>query len=961
MINNVIYREQLHNPVRPVGKGSTRRGRRGCKYKDVSELADGEFLPRSTEVKTFDDGTGTNSGWDFHTISKVSSKWTKSFKNDLKEFHSTCLSAEVFLSKVLVATRGLGVPNPLRTAACCVLLHQISSSHSSNQPVLRMIYEELLPSIYSSITSESWQVLSDLTEGKPGQTLDWNLSHTMWSDRYKAMRESFIKYHAVAEQGAKVLAKQQIVLGRTISTWQHMLMRRYISAWYHTVRRLRIRKNASYNHHKRVQRRRMLRQSMAEWRLFTAVQIEKKNIREVRTREESLRTKVALLQDNLLEAKAEINSLDSDKVSLEEEVIRLKEQVEVRDSEIAAQRDEIAQLHKSVFSWKQVTSEICSFCWPTFGEKNPDEFLFSEAEIPEGYEALSEQRKFKVSTNIAFLNRLSSQHKATETLKIPAVKLLQLWMGKLIWSIDKTADLPTNLGTELKDTIVFLNLAKSLMEIQPEFSKKIRAEISTSKRAELIIEKYHSWLRCKTSISTLDITESSVDSNTCFITHIFERTLQSPKMLVTTEDSEPVDGSDLSTEILRMTDPSILLKKYKSMRNNLKRWRSLQVPLQHFASSIIAEHFQNRESFALLNEARKKERDALTNIDSARLADLPEFTIASPTEKQQVQSDVRMVLSKYCEILHRIWKFYVPEGRLMCQDRFWRFITDTKMIGKNCRKSQVTAIYKRANDISEIIAVQTNQRKSVFFEERASIFHSEGLETDINGSDLLNLSSYVSSPTDPESDDEFGEIIENYNPADKLTTTEWIDCLIHLADTKYPNLATDEKLEELMKSHLVKYGCQSVVDEFRDHLYQSDVQAVLTRFNLSLQKIFKWYSKGEHKAKVFIGTDDDMSVSEYKTFLKDAKLLDQTLSMDAACELFKFLQEDGEENPDPISAANTTLVYREFLEVVVCIAIYKLPAPFIKLADRLQTFISTRLLPALKQNNPKLKIGKTRR
>ncbi|KAJ9461952.1 Fimbrin [Diplonema papillatum] len=208
-----------------------------------------------------------------------------------------------------------------------------------------------------------------------------------------------------------------------------------------------------------------------------------------------------------------------------------------------------------------------------------------------------------------------------------------------------------------------------------------------------------------------------------------------------------------------------------------------------------------------------------------------------------------------------------------------------------------------------------------------------------------------------------GEAADEYNPADELTAAEWVDCIVHIAhavasgpgDPQPGCLNLAQCLDDFVEGLMKKYACQSNVDEFRDQIYRKDVQAVLSRHNKALQAVFKFYSAFD-SSKAKPEDDDDISFHEFRQLLRDAKLLDGTLTLEAAQELFKFMQQDDGAASD----RGQTLVYREFLEVVVCLAIFKVPAPFIKLADRLHTFVSSKLLPPLKHAQPKLHLKRAK-
>eukprot|EP01064_Diplonema_japonicum_P010089 TRINITY_DN17443_c0_g1_i1.p1 TRINITY_DN17443_c0_g1~~TRINITY_DN17443_c0_g1_i1.p1 ORF type:complete len:924 (+),score=188.80 TRINITY_DN17443_c0_g1_i1:60-2774(+) len=855
---------------------------------------------------------GKLTGWDHHGISRVSKEWLDVYKGDKDHFNSNAVLGEAFLRQVISVTAHLGEPNPLRTAVCCVLMADIcKQTNTPNGALPSLIFKELLGSIYSTNDSVPDHRETDITG---------YLSKTMWCDQYKAMRDSFLKYHSVAEQSSKVLSRQQMVLGRTVDTWQRMLLSRYIVAWKNTVVRIQYQQEIFTECHYRNSRRRILRVALSAWKADVVSARHGKEVDRFQKKQNSLTLKLSNLQNDIAEAASQITTLDTEKTILEEEIARLREQIDSKDLQISQKDAEIEMLKEDIVGWRGFAKRLTEEYWPGFISTDPNEYLFSEV-VGKEADHLNMATKLHIRKNTLQINKDSAWLQSLPHEKRPALKLLLHWVNRAVFAANPASDLPTNLSTDYRNTLPILEVLKAITVLPENFEQKIQNEISFRNRAYSILTTVRAW-RGEEATTELDITEGALDAQALLLSNLFIEFIFQAGHGGAVQHKATESRKELLKEIASCDRTDRLATFVESALAGKDQWQKISGPVRMLRESIVMQHFESRESLVFQDEAKQKEREPLVVVDPLRVADIAELN------GTRAHAELRDMLLKHGELLQNTWKFYSSDGRLMTPAKFWRFISDVKATDRAFKKNMISKIYKRANSVTEDITSKLNN----------------------------SVKDVMSSEDEEQQEPE--EVIESYNPDDQLSATEWVDCCIHIAAGKFKEMEVLGAVEKFLLQHVDKHGCQSNVDEFRDQIYHKDVQVVLARYNTSMQRIFKYYARYE-KRKSDNGTDEDISMIEYKQFLKDAKLIDSTLSVDSACELFRFLQDD---QPDPISStlglsmstANTTLVYREFLEVIVCIAIFKLPAPYIKLADRVQVFISAKLLPTLKSTNPRI-------
>lgn len=91
-----------------------------------------------------------------------------------------------------------------------------------------------------------------------------------------------------------------------------------------------------------------------------------------------------------------------------------------------------------------------------------------------------------------------------------------------------------------------------------------------------------------------------------------------------------------------------------------------------------------------------------------------------------------------------------------------------------------------------------------------------------------------------------------------------------------------------------------------------------------------------------------MSVTEFMVFSKKGGVMIGGLGKPQLNRIFAAMQDiDESENEDDSDDDATELVFSEFMEVMVCVACFHDPSPFVPLPQRFDTYISKNMVPAL--------------
>lgn len=154
-------------------------------------------------------------------------------------------------------------------------------------------------------------------------------------------------------------------------------------------------------------------------------------------------------------------------------------------------------------------------------------------------------------------------------------------------------------------------------------------------------------------------------------------------------------------------------------------------------------------------------------------------------------------------------------------------------------------------------------------------------------------------------------------PENMFTRAQFLEALIRIAVIKYrrlhPPITPAERVHRLMAKHLVPYGVSDGVLRFRDYLLIEPIQQVFRNHGKKLWALFsKYASRAEPSDPISAG----MSIKDFDAFLKDHKLVDETLSKRIALQAFAVSLDENYG----MTLADTPMRFPSFLEALARMA-----------------------------------------
>eukprot|EP00999_Lentomonas_sp_LEN2_P002685 NODE_55_length_2744_cov_100.900267_g36_i0.p1 GENE.NODE_55_length_2744_cov_100.900267_g36_i0~~NODE_55_length_2744_cov_100.900267_g36_i0.p1 ORF type:complete len:853 (+),score=157.93 NODE_55_length_2744_cov_100.900267_g36_i0:103-2661(+) len=509
----------------------------------------------------------------------------------------------------------------------------------------------------------------------------------------------------------------------------------------------------------------------------------------------------------------------------------------------------------------------------------------------------------------------------------PPDKLLLLWVNRVLLQVDPAAPICTNFSSDFQDLTPLIRLVKGLTGSS---TIKVEKDMNRTSRAQWVLAELKDWLGYPLSVNPTELAEASEpDALLLILASLFDRFLALSERSVGLQSvgalelpQEDRDG-DAVVSFVQNTTLQKLQQSLSGMLQNNEAWNTLAAINKQFMVTVASDRLQGR-TLEQVEEAKLfRDQEQYVNFHPKRVVDIvlgvtnnnmPEKPADLAALDVSVTS-VRQVLNKHVQELKKIFVFYAnldntvdaAQGgaHVISSGEYWRFCLDAKLVNSGpLKKPILEKIFKKANA------------------------NSDTIETSGELADAKEV--------------DFG-----INPASELTPLEWVECLIRMAHVLYPQKPQlADRVKDMLEFKVLPNACSTNVDGFRQQIYKSHVQRVLAQYNIQLQRVFRFY------AKVRTATDCDMSTAEFLVFLRECKLVDSTLNPPAVEEIFYTMQERGDE---AAGGGEATMVYREFLEALVAVCTYKIPAPWIPLHDRLQAFFQKCLFPPL-YANAKLKL-----
>ena len=172
----------------------------------------------------------------------------------------------------------------------------------------------------------------------------------------------------------------------------------------------------------------------------------------------------------------------------------------------------------------------------------------------------------------------------------------------------------------------------------------------------------------------------------------------------------------------------------------------------------------------------------------------------------------------------------------------------------------------------------------------------------------------------------------------RMGPDEWVVALVRVAHRKYnqTNASVSQRLELLTERHLAH--CQ--YPERGSPLFQitrsARIQEVIDRYRGLLNDAFNGYCEGAT-------VPPQLHEGEWREMLMECHLVDATFTHSAVQQVFQRAQD-----MDDVEDCSQTMILPEFLDGLVLVAMFKHPAPYIPLDERLDQFLVVNFLVPLR-------------
>ena len=166
---------------------------------------------------------------------------------------------------------------------------------------------------------------------------------------------------------------------------------------------------------------------------------------------------------------------------------------------------------------------------------------------------------------------------------------------------------------------------------------------------------------------------------------------------------------------------------------------------------------------------------------------------------------------------------------------------------------------------------------------------------------------------------------------ERLTPKEYTLALIHVAARKYTDEDLADRIQKLIHEHIEPHAKSSAADQFKQEIYLTQNQSVLSVFRDELTKLYNHFSGKNQSNKP--NANGCIDLNEWMAFIKAANMTDSSLTIVSAKSIFHAVQDDADCD------STLTMNLSEFMEAVASLTYFRFPSPFEPFPQRLHRFL----------------------
>lgn len=306
------------------------------------------------------------------------------------------------------------------------------------------------------------------------------------------------------------------------------------------------------------------------------------------------------------------------------------------------------------------------------------------------------------------------------------------------------------------------------------------------------------------------------------------------------------------------------------------------------------------------------EKPVYTRLKTEALAEL------SGSDSYLEQGErLRAFLEVHWRTLRQIYTYYSSITAISAQmtlQEYWRFVDDLKIVGKNLPKQVVDVVFIRSNWTKDD-ADGGGARGAA-----GGGGSSKALVGKAGGRNENSLLGHLKELDANEFVEAIVRLALAYAGAGTAATSPKgaAGTAAAVAGGGAAGVSLVDKVARFITEIVVPRAMSQNTDEFKRLIYSPPVQLVINQYQRALLRIFTHYRDADGSD----GRNQSINLAEFSQLVKDADLMDKTLTRTAVANIFNAAQ-DAEDT----AGGETDMVFREFLEAVVTLALYKIPNP----------------------------------
>eukprot|EP00759_Apiculatamorpha_spiralis_P000374 PhF_6_TR10074/c0_g1_i1/m.15637 len=854
-------------------------------------------------------------------VKHIVNEWVSAYSEELMSHEAITSGVQLVLAQIRTTTEFLGTPNALRGAVVFMLMDKVVATMGRYNPVMQTLLQEMRTMVYIRKTPGA-HVTSSIVNAPTA--LGHYLEHSTYFEQYLNMQSQYEEFQRMANMVKRTLENKLVVMDRAVKKWQVMLVSRHFSCWRNTAKRSKFRQCAIKTFTQRANRKDLLQTTFYAWRLVCAnlkVDVERTQLTEnmdfILQKEATTSSRLAETEDKLEEARAQL--------------LRLKEEVESLRDENAHLRV-LSQSHEyRVVQWRNVTVAYVQYV-----------LLLSETVTKPPPSA---------TPNAAAV--LSPEEIAVNTYTLVEQTLLT-WLFNVLTEHGLQKALRrrvSNFTTDLKDGAAYILLLHCVTE--GALSLQHLEHNDFHRRAEVLLEKVTS-LGMDCGITPEDLVSGIPDYHILLMYTLWSQYFIPPE-IVKFETSAMESINNATSQCSFIDDVREFDKKLTSVKSSHQAWLTARNIIGRYVHSLLLTRSRGNPTKIVTKQEQKEMQVDMKNFTTLAMEKLPEvfplMPLANPEANSAREAEnnaelmtTQAVLLRNYTHLRRVYKYYATLGvtkpRPLAMDvvQFHRLCLDTKIIGQGFMKKDCVALFQDTND--------RNADRGLVMPDNSVLdekFVAERVKNNTNNNNTATAPPDASYSTITGTNDEVIVNEVQYNPENMLIANEFVQLLCRVAARKFineplPNNATaplkvSDALTTLLTKHIIPKAYIADSVEFKQEIFSELVQSVLKKLRRHTMKVFKHYCSGHDNSA-------GITAEEFTTMLKDAGALEAPLTQRHIMEIYAQFQEC----PDMASSA---LVYSEFEEALVCVAVFRNPAPYIPLHTKVNAFLEGQLLQEL--------------